>query len=288
MYSKTVLEFLQHYFSENLSIMNSYAVSGGSINTTFIITLSNGREVFVKVNSTDFYDNFFQEYSALSFLQNKSSLYVPEQIGLHNDETKAFLILEKLEKSPEANDFYIKLGKGFAELHLNTADTFGWESNNYIGSLPQSNKKYLRWGEFFMNERLEPLLNWCYNNNYLDSSFVNAINNLYKNLDSIFPHEKPALLHGDFWTGNRMSTSKGAAIFDPSTYYGHREMDIAMANLFGRLPEEFYKAYDEVYPLEKDFKYRMDVCNLYPLLVHARLFGKSYMTEIKNVLERFK
>lgn len=288
MNSKKNLEFLQYLFSKNIFITKCHPVSGGSINHTYIIELSNGEAFFVKENTLAFYDNFYQEELGLNYLRNKSSLYVPEVYALLKDESKAYLILEKLEKQPETNLYYSLLGKGLAELHLNTAVSFGWNSNNYIGSLPQSNKQYLSWNDFFINERLDPLFNWCYNNKFLETSFLPVIENLYKHLDSIFPKEKPALLHGDFWTGNRMSTNKGAAIFDPSVYYGHREMDIAMANLFGRLPNEFYMAYNELYPLEKDYKSRIDICNLYPLLVHARLFGKSYMFDIISILNKFK
>jgi fructosamine-3-kinase len=106
-------------------------------------------------------------------------------------------------------------------------------------------------------------------------------------LENIFPTEPPSLLHGDFWTGNRMSTPQGPAIFDPASYFGFREMDIAMANLFGNLPTTFYHAYNEIYPLEKNFTERFYLCNLYPLLIHARLFGHAYIPDIKIILKKF-
>lgn len=281
------LNFLQEVYSDNISVTGRYSVNGGSINQTYVLKLSNNTEVFVKENSIDFYDNFYKEQYALNLLQNKSSLYVPKVIALFKDDTKAFMLLEKLDRVPETFDFYKYLGRGLAELHLNAADYFGWEHDNYIGSLIQSNIKKDIWIDFFIQERLAPLFNWCYNIGYLESSYLKSIENLYHQLPNIFPNEKPALLHGDFWTGNRMATTKGAAIFDPSCYYGHREMDISMANLFGRLSKEFYDAYNEIYPLEKGFKERMDICNLYPLLVHARLFGKSYISDIQLILKRF-
>jgi len=288
MNTQNVIRFLQQYFHDSCNILNVYAVSGGSINTTYILKLSNKKEVFVKENTLDFYDNFHQEHISLDALRNKSLLQVPKVLALLKGETKAFLLLEKLERAPETNDFYEKLGRGFAELHLNTALYFGWETDNYIGSLHQSNTQSNNWVDFFIQVRLMPLFNWCYNIGYLEKSYLKSIENLYHQLPNIFPNEKPSLLHGDFWTGNRMSTINGPAIFDPSCYYGHREMDIAMANLFGRLPEEFYNSYNEVYPLEKDFRNRMDICNLYPLLVHARLFGKSYITDVKLILKRYQ
>lgn len=283
-----ISKFLQEVHSKNLSILGRYSVNGGTINQTYVLQLSNSVEFFVKENTLDFYHNFYQEQISLDALRNKSLLQIPQVLALLKDETKAFLLLEKLDRAPETNDFYEKLGRGLAELHLNTAFYFGWEHDNYIGSLPQLNKQSSNWNDFFISQRLEPLFNWCYNIGYIDKSYLSSIEKLYQQLNTIFPNEKPSLLHGDFWTGNRMSTINGPAIFDPSCYYGHREMDIAMANLFGRLPDEFYNSYNEVYPLEKDFRNRMDICNLYPLLVHARLFGKSYINDVKLILKRYQ
>lgn len=285
--SKELNNLLQSYWKEK-EIQNFQNISGGCINKCYVVTFSNNEKVFIKLNANKYKDNFIQERFNLEFLKEKSSLKVPNVLELLEIENWCILVLEYLENIPEDKEFHFNFGKGLAELHKkNTESFFGWYQNNYIGGLKQYNKKCNAWEEFFITQRLEPLVKECYNLNMLNKSDIRAFDNLYREIENIFPKEKSSLLHGDLWTGNRMHTKKGVAIFDPACYFGHREMDIAMLNLFGIVDELFYEGYSSIYPLEKNYRERMNICNLYPLLVHAILFGYNYIYDIRKTIKKF-
>ena len=175
-----------------------------------------------------------------------------------------------------------------ANLHRNTHSYFGLDESNYIGSLHQDNTICDNWSEFMILRRIEPLLKLTYDKQLANSKLIKQFHRFEKSLDELFPKERPALLHGDFWSGNYLFDKEGnPAIFDPAVYYGHREMDIAMSKLFGGFETQFYTAYQEEFPLEKGWQSRIDYCNLYPLLVHALLFGESYMSNIRRIMQKF-
>lgn len=263
-------------------------ISGGSINQCYKITSKKGQPLFLKLNSFKHKDNFEKEVFNLKYLKNKSSIYIPDVIAIFDDDEWAYLILEYLDRENETNEFYYQFGIGLAQLHQNTEKFFGWYHSNYIGSIIQPNQQYSTWAEFFITQRLDPLIKVCFDRGMLGKSDIRGFSNLFKQLENIFPEERPALLHGDLWQGNRMNTHKGVAIFDPACYYGHREMDIAMCFLFGSLPPAFFDGYNAIYPLEKQFMIRKDICNLYPLLVHAVIFGMAYIYDIKSSIKKFQ
>ncbi len=271
-------------------IKDIQAIGGGCINRCYRIVSVDRSSLFIKVNELLNEDNFEKEKFNLEYLKNKSPLVVPDVVFLLSSEetNKVYLCLSYLERMPETNEFYYQLGMGLAKLHQNSEKFFGWMEDNYIGSLFQKNDRCGEWVEFFITQRLEPLVKVCFDKRMLDSTSVKAFNNLYNKIEEIFPNEPSALLHGDFWQGNRLYTTQGAAIFDTACYYGHREMDIAMGFLFGTLPDAFLEGYNSIYPLEKDFMKRKDICNLYPLLVHAVLFGMSYIYDIKSIIKKFQ
>lgn len=270
-------------------IQGAIPVSGGSINECYHLISKDNRHFFVKINRLSFADNFENEKFNLEYLKNKSSLIVPEVWGIVKNEVdhRVYLVLEYLEKTAETKEFYELFGKGLAELHQHSHSHFGWFQDNYIGSLSQSNSWCEQWIDFFVTQRLEPLVKKCFDSGMWEKRDLVCFENLYKNLGDIFPKEVPSLLHGDLWQGNRMAVSGGVAVFDAACYFGHREMDIAMNFLFGQLPGTFFDAYNAVYPLEKGFLDRKDLYNLYPLLVHAVLFGRSYIYEIKSIIKKF-
>ncbi len=272
---------------EEATIKNLTHVSGGSINDAYCFEYA-GSRFFMKTNSSKDYPSMFKkEMEGLEELNKVKELIVPKPVFDFEFAGKQFLILDYLEQKVYSLDFYEKLGVGIAMLHKNKSKQFGFTSNNYIGSLEQINTNTERWEDFFYLYRLEPLLKWCYDNKLLTKMNNRQMDNLYTKLPDIFPDEEPSLLHGDLWSGNKMNTINGPAIFDPAVYYGHREMDIAMTRLFGGFDSQFYAAYESEYPLEKDYLKRTDICNLYPLLVHVKLFGTSYLHDVLNTLKYF-
>lgn len=281
-------ELFKKHIKKFGDIINIQTVPGGCINEAAKVTTGKGN-FFIKWNSASKYPGMFEaEARGLELLRAAGKIYIPKVAFTDIIEETSFLILEWVEPGKRDKDFWSDFGSSLALMHQKTNNKFGLDHDNYIGSLHQSNKRHNTWSGFFIEERLEPQLKLAKNSNKIDNTIIKKFNSLYKELEEIFPSEKPALLHGDLWNGNYMTSPEGkACIFDPSVYYGHREMDIAMARLFGGFDQEFYKAYNEQYPLEKGWQDRLDICNLYPLLVHINLFGGSYLSQVKSILSAY-
>ena len=193
--------------------------------------------------------------------------------GIAGDE--AYLLLEYLELG-SAGDF-AALGRMLASAHRRPAPRFGWARDNYIGSTPQKNAWCDDWAEFWLTRRWQPQLEWARGKGV--------------NLPTIDPlpflrnHKpQPSLLHGDLWSGNAGFTKEGPVVFDPAVYYGDREADLAMTELFGGFPREFYQAYNETFPLDAGYEKRKHLYNLYHLLNHLNLFGGGYLGQVKSTL----
>ena len=200
----------------------------------------------------------------------------------------SFLILKYIKSGIKTPTFWYDFGKQLANLHKHTVNFFGLDYNNYIGSLIQRNNKHSSWTEFFINERLSYQVKMARDNKRVDKDTISSFDRFYNRMDSIFPVEPPALLHGDLWSGNYMVNENGQpVIIDPAVYYGHREMDLGMSQLFGGFDNQFYTSYHNHFPLENGWKERLQFCNLYPLMVHVNLFGGTYLNSVKEILRKF-
>lgn len=284
----TIGDRLRDRVSPELSVQVLETLGGGSINTSLRIATNEGN-FFVKYNDANACPDMFRlEAENLNLLRQTKSVRIPEVIDTFAIEDKEVLVLEFIEAGTPHYDFWREFGQKLADLHQHSNDYFGLSFDNYVGSLPQQNTATGTWVEFFITYRLDPLLRMAVDNQKADSDVVKKFESLYLKLPELFPEEKPALLHGDLWSGNTMADLNGdAVIFDPAVYYGHREMDLAMSKLFGGFEYSFYEAYNEVYPLEKHWEQRVAICNLYPLLVHVNLFMGSYIQSVKNILNRY-
>jgi len=282
MISPSLIAHLEKVLAEKLGtafhIFNNNAVSGGCINHAHKLETTSGN-YFLKFNSKARFPGMFgAEAKGLEILKNTKTISVPEVICTGDHEAFSFIILEFIESGSPNKDYWEKAGAQLAMLHKTTEQKFGLDHNNYIGSLVQSNIQHEEWTSFFSEERIL----------YIGSEIVKPYRDkLERKLNEIIPGEKPALLHGDLWSGNIMSDYNGLpCFFDPAVYYGHREMDLAMTRLFGGFPKEFYEAYHEEFPLADGFNERVDYYNLYPLLVHVNLFGGSYVDQVLAILKR--
>jgi fructosamine-3-kinase len=161
-------------------------------------------------------------------------------------------------------------------------------TNNYIGSLNQKNDYCDTWSEFYATQRIMPLIRLAFDQHKCTKEDVALTESLCKRLYTLFPEEKPVLIHGDLWSGNFMSDADGQpVIYDPAVYYGSREMDVAMSLLFAGFDKSFYEYYNDAFPLESNWKGRIQLCQLYPLLVHLNLFGGHYYYSVMDVIKKY-
>jgi protein-ribulosamine 3-kinase len=182
-----------------------------------------------------------------------------------------------------------KFGQSLALMHIQPQEYFGLSEYNYIGSLKQNNDQHNEWYSFYTECRIMPLLKKLFEIGSFSSTNIKDAEFFCNRVKDIFPSDPSSLLHGDLWAGNYLISSSGyAAIFDPAVYFGHREMDIGMTKLFGGFDQRFYEAYNETYPLENGWEKRLPITQLYPLLVHAVLFGGHYISEVKHIFSAFR
>jgi len=263
-------------------------VHGGDINQAYCVS-GGGAKYFLKVNDAKLYPGMFEkEARGLAALHDKTGLVVPGILKVGNLDQQQYLVMEWMEPGKPATNFWENFGSLLAGLHRQKQEYFGWEEDNYIGSLPQVNTIADSWPLFFADCRIMPLVRRLFDENSFSKRDITTAEILCKKLDQLFPGEPPALLHGDLWSGNYMVAANGhAAVYDPAVYFGHREMDIGMTSLFGGFDQRFYTAYDEAFPLETGWRERLQLTQLYPLLVHALLFGGHYISNAKEVMTRY-
>jgi len=280
---------LQNIFDDcGLSVTNYKPVHGGDINEAFCVFEGN-KKYFLKINDAKQFPRMFEkEMNGLNTLYRNCNLIIPEAIKCGVVEQQQYLLLEWIETGSPKKDFWKQFGAGIAIMHKQQQSFFGWKEDNYIGNLQQRNDKHESWNLFYAECRIMPLAMQLLNSNAFSKNDVTAAEELCEKFNEIFPNESPALLHGDLWSGNFMVAANGyAAIFDPAVYYGHRQMDIGMAKLFGGFDQRFYDAYEEIYPLEKDWKQRLQLTQLYPLLIHALLFRGHYIDKARTIIKYY-
>jgi fructosamine-3-kinase len=199
------------------------------------------------------------------------------------------LVLELLENGPQARNFEDRLGEGLAALHRFGTPGFGLDHDNFIGSLPQRNLPHARWSDFYWAERLEPQLSRAVAAGQASARLRSGLERLSARLPELVgPSEPPARLHGDLWGGNLHADAQGVpCLIDPAVYGGHREVDLAMMRLFGGFGERVFRAYEAAYPLAPGHAERVELYQLYPLLVHVNLFGGSYVNSVERSLARY-
>lgn len=284
----SVIKTLSSTLQQKTEIISITSCSGGCINEVYTLRTSVG-DFFIKLNNGKLYpDMFLLEAKGLNLLASQKLIKIPQVIACHNDTEPSFLILDLISEGDKSTDFWFTFGTQLATLHKTSAKKFGLEQDNYIGSIKQCNNQYNSWTEFFALSRIEYLFKQTSDKGLLPISLHKSINKLFILLDDIFPKEPASLVHGDLWSGNYMTNQTGQPVLiDPAVYFGHREMDIAMTRLFGGFDKPFYEAYHETYPLENGWTERIDICNIYPLLVHVLLFGQQYTNEVTRILRRF-
>lgn len=281
---------IQEHIEKKLGIVirKMVPVHGGDISQAWRIETEEAK-YFLKVNDTDKLPGLFaKETRGLQALRLGTTISVPEALAWDVVDNRQYLLLQWIDKGHPQPDFWEAFGTSLAIQHQQEYSYFGWMEDNYIGSLPQLNTRHQSWGTFFTACRIQPLVKRLVDAGSFSRADMLSAEDFCKRADDLFPHEPPSLLHGDLWSGNYCIGSDGYAwIFDPAIYCGHREMDIGMTKLFGGFDEKFYKAYNQVYPIQAGWQERLPLAQLYPVLVHAVLFGGHYVQNALGIIKKF-
>lgn len=286
---RTLQKVVEALLGEGINVERAESIGGGSINRTLKL-LTNDGYYFVKANSSENAVSMFcAEQDGLARLESSSEFNIPKVYGITSIENVSYILMDYIDSGSRKNDFWKVLGLRLARLHMNTSTGFGYHRNNYIGSLDQSNYKCDNWGDFFTNQRIEPMIKMARDQGLVSKRFIREFEIAMPQIINEMPVEPPALLHGDLWGGNLMVDAHGQpTIIDPAVYYGHREMDLAFTHMFGGFDKEFLEVYNEGFPLVAGFSQRINLYNLYPALVHLNIFGRSYLNQIETTISRFK
>jgi len=266
------------------------SIGGGSINQTYRIHINNKVSFFCKINSLSHFPFLFEsEQRGIEWLNRESIVRVPKIISVFATSYHQVLVMEWIEQGLKTQTFWKNFGEQLAALHHVTAGYFGAGENNYMGALPQSNKIHNTWTDFLISERFLPQIDLSLSKKLLEPLHVRQFENLYKRLEGIFPIEPPSLLHGDLWSGNFLADeNQNPVLIDPAVYMGHRSIDLGMTTLFGGFDKLFYESYNASFRFPANYQEQWEVCNLYPLLIHLNLFGKSYQGDILRTIKKYQ
>lgn len=277
---------------EDFAARKCCAIGGGCINSTYWVE-DGARRFFVKLNRVSGLAMFEAEADGLREIAATGVIRVPHPVCAGVAEDSAFLVLEAIDfnsgdfssgRKGRAED----LGRQLADMHRVSASQFGWRRDNTIGSIPQINTPAGNWPEFWRDRRIGRQLALAASNGY-GGALQREGERLLAGLDGFFTGYAPlpSLLHGDLWGGNYAYSASGEpVIFDPAVYYGDREADLAMTELFGGFPAAFHAAYREAFPLDSGYPMRKALYNLYHILNHLNMFGKGYLGQAEGMIEK--
>ncbi len=269
-------------------LKNHVAVGGGDINETYRLQGECGRQFFLKLNHASRIAMFVAEAEGLLELARAKVIRVPAPVCYGETRAHAYLVLENLDLSGTANGAL--MGQQLAKLHQTDSNGcgHGWHRENTIGATPQKNSWCADWVDFLRQQRLGYQLKLA-SKRGASRKLLNNGQLLLEELDFYFDNyvPMPSLLHGDLWAGNAAYDEAGQpVIYDPAVYYGDRETDIAMTELFGGFSQEFYSAYEQIWPLDAGYSRRRDIYKLYHILNHFNMFGGGYASQANNILEK--
>lgn len=271
----------------NFSLEKITSTGGGCINATYHIE-GNGQHYFVKLNKAHYLPMFEAEAAGLIEIKNAGTLHAPEPQCWGQADGSAWLVMEYLDLTGHGKSCGEALGLGLANMHRTFSSHYGWTRDNTIGTTLQKNDVSSDWIDFWRQQRLGYQLQLASANGHT-GKLQKRGEQLLLRLDGFFTNTpiRASLLHGDLWGGNYAFDSSGQpVIFDPAVYYGDREADLAMTELFGGFPSSFYVSYQNAYPLDTGYRTRKTLYNLYHILNHLNLFGGGYLHQVEQMLDR--
>lgn len=265
-------------------VVSTARVTGGCINNGLRLHTSDGGAFFLKTNTNAPADMFAREAEGLLALNVEGGPRIPKVYFYGED----FILMEDLTPAPRQAGYWEALGKQLAVLHSHTAESFGFVHDNYAGSTPQPNPWTGNGYQFFAEHRLNFQARLAVDKGLLSGREADLVSRLALKLPELVPEQPPSLIHGDLWGGNAISGPSGEpALIDPAAHYGWAEAELGMTMLFGSFGGDFYRAYNQVNPLENGWRSRMDIYYLYHLINHLNLFGRGYYGQVMDVVRRY-
>ncbi len=289
---QTICRDISEASGADFALAGEQAVGGGCINEAVTLSGRDGRRFFVKLNAASGEAMFAAEAEGLDELARANAIRVPAPLCRGVAAGRAYLVLEQLELGGRAGGSSGSatrvLGEQLAGLHRYSAERFGWHRDNTIGATPQINTPDADWVAFWRAHRLGFQLELAARNGYR-GKLLDKGERLLADMEPLFSDVTvlPSLLHGDLWSGNYAVLHTGEpVIFDPAVYYGDREADLAMTELFGGFPADFYAAYRQTWPLDPGYAVRKTFYNLYHILNHLNLFGGGYAAQAERMTDQ--
>lgn len=265
-------------------IADARVLGGGCIHQAQCLNGTDGRQFFLKQNQVRHMGAFQAEAAALGSMAATGTIRVPRPVAVRECRETAFLVLEYLPFGRSGGD-WARMGAELARLHQTESTRFGWDHDNWIGSTPQVNAWKNDWVTFYAECRLRPQLDRAAGKGLRVGQADVLIRQLHLFFEDYTP--TPSLLHGDLWAGNAAFLEDGTpVIFDPASYYGDPETDLAMTELFGGFPDSFYQGYASVRPIHHGYNRRRDLYQLYHVLNHYTIFGGGYGAQAKLLTDR--
>ncbi|MBD0269228.1 MAG: fructosamine kinase family protein [Cyanobacteria bacterium Co-bin8] len=281
----SIAEQISQATGEPFTVQAQHSVGGGCINQAYRVT-NGSQSYFVKLNAATQMGMFEAEALGLKEIYDSQTIQVPRPICWGVAESSAFIVLDWLEFGYGSEQAWQRMGENLAVMHRVTSPQgFGWDRNNTIGETPQRNPWTQDWVEFYREHRLRYQFQLAHRRGGhfpRQEELLTAVPTL---LAGHTP--TPSLVHGDLWSGNASVTKAGEpVILDPATYYGDREVDIAMSELFGSFHPAFYRGYNAAYPLDEGYPQRRILYNLYHILNHFNLFGGGYASQANRMIDQ--
>lgn len=283
---QSIVEQIEAAIGSSFKLVSARPLAGGDINSAYCLQGAS-QSFFVKLNRHETVAMFAAEFDGLTELADTHTVRIPRPIVYGQSEKHAFLVVEYIEFGTSNKTSERLFGQQLALLHQQRQPYFGWHRDNTIGSTPQPNSRNNDWVEFWRIQRLQHQLDLAATKGYqgqIQARGVQLCDKLASFFDGYQP--QPSLLHGDLWGGNAATDRQGNPVmFDPACYYGDKEADLAMTELFGGFSQDFYAAYRETYPIDQGYVTRKKFYNLYHILNHLNLFGSGYLRQAETMID---
>ena len=270
----------------NLKVINLSPISGGDIHSAYRLHTAE-KDYFLKLNQATALPLFESDADSLKAIAASHTIDCPQPLQLGTFDNHAYLLMEFLPLTAQGDDF--QRGQAVAMMHhsLNPTGQFGWHQDNFIGHTPQPNHWHDDWVTFYAEQRLRPQLQLAQQNG-ASRQLLKLGEQLIDQLSQFFTPYTPApsLLHGDLWSGNSAFLTDGTpVVYDPACYYGDRETDLAMTELFGGFSQAFYDGYHQTFPIDAGYPQRKPLYQLYHILNHFNLFGGHYQQQALHIMQ---